>query len=290
MRRAQIVARSAAAKSVPVRGPSPLHKSESAAPSNEIHNLYIKSPETLPAAEKEVMLEMLRYIHTNLPIFAEMGVSVKINKIRPQDLQNSQVMAAFSAKGITRLPALTTSGNVYIGFKEIRDLYERNIAKFQRVAPQDDGDDSDILERFYRSEMTKEHAEADAQEKEFGEGDDMMDSYRKMLARREKIEAARPHHSSGGSAVSRVDTDVSPAQRRPPAQPSMRDDNIARHYSNDDDEINDTIRRLASDINPEMRAKAFASKGGDSLEDDGAADPQDDLMERAYWARIDGST
>ncbi len=51
-------------------------------------------------------------------------------------------------------------------------------------------------------------------------------------------------------------------------------------------EINDTIDRLARDIDDDTRARAFSSGGGDSLDDDGGADVQDDLMERAYWQNM----
>ena len=52
----------------------------------------------------------------------------------------------------------------------------------------------------------------------------------------------------------------------------------------EDAEIQETIDRLARDIDDGMRDRAFASGGGDSLDDDGGADPQDDLMESAYWS------
>jgi hypothetical protein len=50
-----------------------------------------------------------------------------------------------------------------------------------------------------------------------------------------------------------------------------------------------TIDRLSRDIDDGMRSRAFTG-GGDSLDDEGGNDPQDDLMESAYWSGRVAST
>lgn len=233
---------------------SPLRRSEPAPPAGEIHTLYIKMAASAPTEDREVMLEMLKYIHVNLPVFTKMGITVKIVKIRCQDLQNQEVMATMRARGISRLPALTTSTKVYIGYKEIRDLYERNIVKLRKSPTSDD--DDDVLAKFYREELVQPKAD-DEDDVGVGSGDteDMMNSYRKMLAQREKTDAARRpptgRSSGGGDSAAAV-------PRRPAAPPpSVRPDNVSHRQ---------------------------APSGDDSGED--VDNPQDDLMEKAYWARI----
>jgi len=265
------------------------------------HQLYVKVVTGADPDRKsrEITLEVLRYVHSRLPMLQQMGLAVKVNKIRSQDLQNARLVEAMRQRGITRLPALTTPNNVYIGFKEISDIYERNIKEYaaignrgerpvEGIVPEDD------LDTFYKDEMTFERAEEDAQEAGIGESDDMMDSYRRMMERREKSEAGRKRPgapSPGWPPAAPADArDRRAAPPRPAA--SSRPDNVGARPARpapvdpDDAEIQETIDRLARDIDDNVRSKAFAVAGGDSLDDDGGADIQDDLMERAYYANM----
>ena len=272
------------------------------------HNLYVKVVTGADADHKsrDITLGALKYVHTRLATFAQMGIAVKVNKIRSQDLQDPRLIEAMRKRGITRLPALTTPNNVYIGLKEICDVYERNVKEFAAVAsrgerpvegilPEDD------LDSYYREEMSFERADEDAEETGLGEGDNMMDSYRRMMERRENSESGRrPHHIAGGR-LSATTSDVSGGAPRGGGgpRPGGRPDNIAPPavgarqrappVDAEDAEIQETIDRLARDIDDGMRSRAFTSGGGDSLDDDGGADPQDDLMERAYWANMSES-
>jgi protein-tyrosine-phosphatase len=256
------------------------------------HQLYVKVVGSDDPDQKSrgITLDVLRYIHARLPAFAQMGIAVKVNKIRSQDLQNARLIAAMQRRGIRRLPALTTPNNVYLGAKEIADLYERNIKELEHTgargerpvegAAPDDGD----LDSFFRDEMTFERAEEDAQEPGIGEGGDMMDAYRRMMERRESSEKGRGRRPAAGRP-SATTSDPSARAAPPRAPASSRPDNVGRRRPVDDpdDEIQATIDRLARDIDGDTRDRAFASGGGDSLDDDGGYDPQDDLMEKAYW-------
>ena len=254
------------------------------------HNIYVKVVTGADADHKSrgITIDVLKYVHSRLPMFARMGLTVKVNKIRSEDLQNPRLVEAMRKRGITRLPAMTTSNSVYIGLKEISDVYERNIKEFAAVAsrgehPVEGFLPEDDLDNFYRNEMTFDRANEDEQETGIGEGDEMMDSYRHMMEHREnkgpgssRLAAGRPVSTTGNFRS---------APPRPPS--SVRPDNIAppprRPVDAEDAEIQDTIDRLARDIDDGTRERAFAGGGGDSLDDDGA-DPQDDLMERAYWS------
>jgi hypothetical protein len=248
---------------------------------------------------RELTLEILQYVHARLPVFKQMGLAVKVNKMRSLDLRDARLVNAMRKRGIKSLPALTTPNNVYHGCREICDLYERNFQEFQAfgrrgekpvegVAPEDD------LDVFYRDEMTFERAEEDAEETGLGEADDMMDAYRRVMERRERSEAGRRPSSRPAKGPSVAADDRRAAPPRPPA--SSRPDNVgmpsrrAAPLDPDDAEIQATIDRLAQDIDDNVHARAFASGGGDSLDGGEGADFQDDLMERAYWSsRVDST-
>ena len=147
------------------------------------HNLYVKvvTGNDSDNKSRDITLQVLKYVHSKLEIFTKMGLSVKVNKIRSQDLQNPKLINVMRQRGITRLPALTTSNNIYIGFAEITDIYERNIKEFlafarrsersvEGIAPEDD------LTEFYKDEMTISRAEHDTEESAIGESEDMMDA------------------------------------------------------------------------------------------------------------------
>ena len=265
------------------------------------HQLYVKvvTGNDPDRKSRDITLEVLSYVHSRLPKFQQMGLSIKVNRIRSQDLQNPRLVEAMRKRGITRLPALTSPNNVYIGFKEISDVYERNIKEFAAIDRREEravdgaAPDGNDLEDFYKGEMSFERAEEDAQETGIGESDDMMDSYRHMMERREKSETGRKTPRPGGRPPSATPDGRAERRAGPPAASAAapsRPDNVGSRRSApidpDDAEIQDTIDRLARDIDDNTRTMAFSSGGGDSLDDDGGSDIQDDLMERAYYANM----
>lgn len=267
------------------------------------HNLYVKvvGANDPDSKSRLITLEILKYVSSRIAMFRRMGIVVQVKKVRPVDLQNAKLLAAMKGRGITRLPALTTLNNVYLGYKEISDVYERNIREFNAMkgreekavvgAAPDADDDQYDLQAFYKDEMSFERADEDAQETGIGESDDMMDSYRTMMERREQSESGRrkpgrPAAAAGapagqgrsapppaGAARARPDNIAAPPPARRPAPSDP-----------DDAEIMETIDRLARDIDEGTRTRAFSASGGDSLDDDGGSDIQDELMERAYYS------
>jgi hypothetical protein len=277
-----------------------------------VHQLYVKvvTGSDPDRSSRAITLQTLRYVHDRVKLFLEMGVAIKVNRIRSQDLASPELVAAMKRRGITRLPALTTLNNVYLGLKEIYDLYEKNIREYMAVGRRGEkpvvesaGEvPEDGLASYYNDEMTFERAEEDAQETGMGEVDDMMDAHRRFMERREASTSSR-RPGKGAQAPAR--REPPPARRGgrsgPPAPsrgPTTRADNIgsggpvrrppARDapLDPDDAEFQATIDRLSQGIDSTMQDEAFASGGGDSLDDDGGADVQDDLMERAYFTNM----
>lgn len=262
--------------------------------SNVSHNLYVKLvPDGDPDHKSRILtLQVLKYVHARLPVFAKMGLAVKVNKIRAQDLKNAQLVGALRKRGISSLPALTTPNDVYIGFKEIADVYETNVKEFAAVGRQGRRDiegatlDPDSLDSFYHDEMTFERADEDDQETGIGEGNAMMmDSYRRMMERRE-ASAATQRPRPGARTTQSTSSRRTPPQK---SSSSSRPDNVGRGPPTDPDdlEIQATIDRLARDIDDNTYTAAFESGGGDSFEDGG--DSQDEFMERSFYANQDES-
>ena len=291
------------------------------------HIIYVKVATGADddAKSRDITLELLQYIHTQVPTFAQMGITVKVSKVRSQDLQDPRLIEAMRRRGITRLPALVTPNNVFIGLKEITDVYERNITEFNAVLRRGELPgggagvaDEDDLASYYRDEMAFDGAEdEEGDEKGIGEGGDMMNSYRQMMERRENSEGGRRPRPGGrppattsvareGRGAGRAERGAGHAERGAGhaerstghtmrSQPDDDDgdrsdggggrpDNISGDHDDDDnDEIQETIDRLSRDIDDGIRSRAFTSGGGNSLDDDGD-DPQDDLMESAYWS------
>jgi hypothetical protein len=258
-----------------------------------VHNLYVKvvADGDADRMSRDITITTLKYIHKWLPVFTQMGISIKVNKIRSQDLQNHRLVEAMRKRGLTRLPALMTPNGVYIGLKEISGVYDKNVKEFTAAAarPAEGLLPEDDLDNFYRDEMTFERAGEDSQEAGIGEGDDMMSSYRHMMERRDRPDSHPPRPATGRPPATTGDAPPRSLHRSlPPPHAGGRPDNIApprrQRANNDEDaEIQETIDRLARDIDDGTRGLAFSQSGGDSLDDEGGADPQDDLMERAYW-------
>lgn len=240
-----------------------------------IHNIYVKviTGSDNDYKSRDITLNILKYLQVKMPLLQQMGVSVKINKVRSQDLQNPRLVEAIRQKGISRLPALVTASNVYIGFKDIIDVYESNIKTFMKMTtPQKSQPVKKVpyetnLEDFYKNEMTLDKANEDTEEVDFGEGADMMTSYRNRMEKRDT--SSQPSRQNMTQKITSISKNNN----------SRSAENIS--INNDEAEIQETINRLALDIDSSIREKAFTASKNDSLDEGG--DPQDDLMERAYW-------
>jgi len=248
-----------------------------------VHDLYVfvvGKTARGPSDEKsrELTLAILKYIHERLPLFAEMGVQIRVHKVKQPDLDNPRVVQALEARKISSLPALVTPSNTYVGTRLIKSVYERNALEYDAwrrrevesptgMTPEDD------LAKFYRDEMSFEKAaENDDDSDGIGENGDMMDAYRTVLQSRN---GQQPAAAQGRTARSRPP----PARGAPPPR---RSDNVSANDPSDS-----LVNRMASDIDSQTLS------GSDDLDGEGldaGGSTQDDLMERAYWANQESST
>lgn len=266
------------------------------------HSLYVQAADS----DNEATMSVLRFIVRHISVIRQMGVKLRAHKISVADLQDDRLVAALQKRGVTRLPALVTPSQAYLGAQSIIDLYQRNIKEFTasqgpgagprgRPAPPPPTD----LDSFFHQEMHGSDGNADLQDDDgMGEGSNMMDTYRQMVARREGGAAGppRPHTPRRN-----------PGEREGPsrAPPKMggRPDNVR----DDHDDIQDTVDQLARNVRgpprgppprgppprgppPRGPPAPPSQSGGTLLDEEDEHNPQDDLMERAYLANMEDST
>jgi hypothetical protein len=201
----------------------------------------IKSP--------KITADLLNYIQSiNFVLRRKMGIRIYIFPVRSSYFENQSLITAFLKANITRLPALVTPQNVYLGSDSIMELYNMNLnglRKHSESSKSEVGKKCDDFDSFCKSEM----ANKDVDEKSLGEESDVMSSFNQELSRR-KI-ADKPAENTHAST---------------------RPDNVAIHnkkFDSIDDEVKSTIRKIAKNVDTI-----------DSI--DGEMDtPQDDFMERA---------
>ncbi len=270
-----------------------------------VHNLYVKIVPDTESDEmsKKLTRQVLLYITSRLPLLRQMDLKVNVNRVRSKDLKNPALTSAMKRRGIARLPALTTPNNVYLGVKEIVDIYQKNMKEYEAVnrreaktthremdRPEDD------LDQFYRDDMTEDNAKADADDEAIGDQDTetMMRSYSRMMQRREKLnkdrKSYRPDEDGGSGAPPSRPKQAAGASAPPRPAQSSRPDNV--HQDGDDVEIAGMIDRIHSELRGSDVDTAFSKGGGDSLEDDGldgSGDAQDKYMSAMFWANQEDS-
>jgi hypothetical protein len=259
------------------------------------HTLFVKvEPPAVAgtaAESRELTLSVLRFIKSNLEPIRAMGVNVRVQKVRDEDLSNGQAVEMMRERGISRLPALCTPQQVYTGAKAIIGLYEKNLSMFsekQRRPPPKAVAKTPDIESYMHQEMRD--GESDDEGMSEG-GNSMMDTYRQVISRREGSGgAAGPPRSHAPQRAQKDDDDRpmrQPAGRsmaQPAGRPAMRPNNV------------DSSRGRAPPQSrppppPPVRTPPPPPQGGgpSGLDDDDEHNPQDDLMESAFLANMDDS-
>ena len=258
------------------------------------HSLYVQAAD----ADNEATLGVLQFIVRHISVIRQMGVKLRAHKISAADLQDDRLVAALQKRGVTRLPALVTPNQAYQGAQTIIELYQRNIKEFSaqrtpnpRARPTAPTD----LDSFFHQEMHGSDGNVDLQDDDgMGEGSNMMDTYRQMVARREGGVAGppRPH-------APRRNPDEAP---RAPPKMGGRPDNVR----DDGDDIQDTVDQLARNVRgppargppargppppppPPTRGPPPTQGPPPQFDDEEEHNPQDDIMERAYLANMEDS-
>ena len=264
------------------------------------HTLFVKVESATAAgkaaASRELTISVLRYIKENLQLIQTMGITIQVRKILDKDLKDDRVIKMLRERGITRLPALCTSQQVYIGAKSIIDLYDKNLKSFQaerqkKQAPPKKAVAAPDIESYFNREMMATGHDDDDDENMNEGGDNMMDTYRQVVSRRDG--SAGPPR---GHATNRMINDDEDMSARPPTRSSMRPNNVAPSRQNTPAKTSGPPARTSEPPPrtggpPVMGSSSGGGPASGSMGgfDDDENSPQDDLMERAYFANMDDS-
>ena len=256
------------------------------------HTLFVKvePPSTeggAGAASRELTLTVLRYIKANLSQIKAMGITVRVQKVREDDLKNAHAIKMMQERGISRLPTLCTPQQVYTGAKSIIGLYEKNISAYserQRPPPPVKEKLTPDVDTYMSQQMMGGDDEDDDGMSEGGSN--MMDEYRQVISRRD---------GSGGVAGPPRQHTPQRAQKdegNGGGRPQMRPNNVATRAPAPRSAPQQMGRpSTASGPSPSAlhSASPSASNAPPGFDDDDENSPQDDLMERAYLANMDDS-
>ncbi|GFR90047.1 hypothetical protein ElyMa_002557700 [Elysia marginata] len=238
------------------------HGTPAAVSSSVIHNLYVfaadggKLLDPDSRKSKKLTLAILKFIRDRLSLLLEMGVQVQAYPVKKKNLDNPRFIKAMKRRGISSLPALITPDSTYEGNRSIEKAYETGIAEYQTLLRRNAAtalDADDDLANFYQSEMSFEQAADDFEVK----SGDMMAAFNQMRQRRE-AHASKRTEASNPTIARRADN-VAPQGKSGSAIDPLRS-----WKSGDRKEV-----ELGSDF------------------DDDENNPQDNLMEKAYWANME---
>lgn len=227
---------------------------------NIVHSIYIYNHESI----KNVNKALLTFIFDNKDIISNMNVNIKIFNIAGPKIEEF-----INQNSITIFPILITNNKVYKGIKEIITIYRLNINEYKKIM--NNNNNNNKTEKIKTENIYEDNDDDDDNVFESNINSSIMDSYKNMLdVREKKIKNIRSSNlriidngnkeKENNSSNSKMFNKIS-NQNINNEEPSDRNDNI----------INDDI---IVNIDPTK------------IEKDGTEDPNDDIIEKAYWSRI----
>lgn len=271
-----------------------------------IHNIYILDHPLFINNN----INFLAYIKKNQMAIKNMKVSIHIEIIQADQLQDPQIEKYLKDKNIEIFPILITNKKIYKGLHDIINIYETNIRSYfdymhqkelqiqnemkrqqfmqtqnefkiqkemeKQQMIQKQNEDNDMDDERMHSYISKELQikEAEHEESPFGDigNDSMMDTYRHMMTKR-STEKRNPFNNNklrslenkkGEDDINMQDIIYKQLQKNKSMEDDdYHEDNIKQN--SDDETINIDPTKIEYDM------------------DD---DPQDAILEKAYWNRV----
>ena len=228
------------------------------------HILYIFTYDDVKKQQEDKkMLDLLAFIDSNIKTINAMGIKIETRRYSQKQLiSNSALLTQIRKEGIT-FPSICTPGKNYDGFKNIENLYIKNIELFkqfehkqEKPLPVANDDGKGELEDYMRSAIdTKNDGDDDEESESLSGGKGLNAQVSAALAARNTKNPSKPIR---GVTV----------QQDPPNVRTNRES------------MQQTISRLR---NPQQ-VEAGGIRGGGITEDDGPGDAdsfKDDMMLRA---------
>jgi hypothetical protein len=238
------------------------------------HNLYVKVADD--DLSHQLTLEILQYVHKNLNILKKMEVDLNVVKLTVDELNNPTIQQSLYENGITKLPALTTTQNIYLGNTEIINIYEKNINDYIAATTSTSRqltsqiDDDDYLDSFMKQQIKMGETNDDEEDiNESGSSSLMNDYQRKMEQRKNMMPTAQqPNYSYQQSSQ------MPQSSQKQQSSQSLQSSQKQQTQAND---IEETLKKLQNDIDNNLQMD----------DEEIERNPHDDVMERALWNRID---
>lgn len=270
-------------------------------------------------------IKFLSYIKRHHNIIKNMDVRIKIITLLPSDLDNPSIQAFIRSRNIDEFPSLITDTKVYKGLKEIINIYETNISEYNKyyiqlekqkqllltnnipkpkpkpipIPFESELNDDDELHSYMQNNLQlKNKYDDDEEDTIVGDSGDntMMDTYRHHMSKR-NVNRKNPFNSKMRTIESDTnkkidadtDVDIQAAmfQQMQKNKLTLNTNHneltkaIDKYNNNvdDDDEREDNI----NNTNDYEESSINVDPTKINYDDD---DPQDSLLEKAYWSRI----
>lgn len=260
-----------------------------------IHNIYILDDPFFD----DINIKFLSYLKKNKSIIKDMGVSIRIDALTSDQL--NEIEDFLKENNIEIFPILVTDKKIYKGLHDIVMIYDTNIKSYhnhiyqqeqlkqqeilrnqqelyqrqQQIQKQqqkqsiiEDSDLDEQMHSYIANELQLKTVEKDDSMFNDMNNDNMMDSYRHMMSKRgtekrspfnNKLRSLENTKQSNDDNINMQDIIYNQLQNN-----VDKEDNI-KHEIDDDEVINIDPSKIKYD------------------EDD---DPQDAILEKAYWNRV----
>ncbi len=297
------------------------------------HNIYILDHPMF--YDKNV--DFLSYIKRNKPIINNMGVTISIIPILPDQLNDPKIESFLKNKNINMFPILVTENKIYKGIRDIVNIYNNNIYEYnmylktveqqkhmyqlrQRQMQQEflerenrmklmelekqrqnnysqynqqekyaPIDDDEQIHSYIANQLQVANKNDDEDDIPFGEvGDNMMmDSYKHMINRR-NVDKRSVFNNKTRTIEDRESNVIESKKIQDVIFQQLQNSNNEKTLNNRisiGNVKNDSDYEREDNIKGEIEEESI-NIDPSKIEHDPEDDPQDMLLEKAYWNRV----
>lgn len=254
-----------------------------------LHTIYILDDITF----KHINMNFLNYISRNKLLLAEMEVKVRINLLLIDQLQDPEIESFLKNNNINQFPILISGNNIYKGLQDIIKLYESNFNAFRSHKIRQ----MQIEQQQKIYQIKKEQEQGRGQEQRPMQGQE-----RPMQGQGHERKQDQKKVDDDNNIKAYMDFEIGGGKK----QEIEDDDNIFNmgdSGSNMMDNYRNMMERRGTSKSRTKNGPVVTTEREDNIETsdsplnidptkinyDDEKDPQDDLIEQAYWARMSES-
>ena len=151
------------------------------------HTLFIKQVTVDDIKDRESTRQLLEFVNNNVRILQNMQIKLTIITIPTNNLKDPKIIGMLQKQKVTRLPSLVTSNKVYVGFKDIYNIYDSSIKNF--LSPPDDEKNG-----YIKWQKNAEREISDMNDDEYDMDDDSVD--KKSLMKKLSVAMEHRRHTN----------------------------------------------------------------------------------------------